>query len=647
MAWLTSEDIDEWRDGRFHRPYEKLGAHPNQQGTWFCVWAPNADRVSVLGEFNDWKDDTDVLDRQEDGLWTGYVRSAGAGEHYKYRIENGTYTVDKTDPYAFAMEPPERGGSAEKGLASIVTDLDEYDWNDEEWMETRLGPDGLDRPMAAYEVHLGSWKHHTHGESYSYREIAEPLADHVEELGFTHVELMPVMEHPYYGSWGYQVVGYYAPTYRYGSPQDLMYLVDYLHQRGIGVLLDWVPAHFATDPQGLVYFDGTPLYEYEDHRMRYHPDWGTYVFDYNSHGVQNFLIGNAMFWHDKYHIDGLRFDAVASMLYRDYSRDEYEPNMFGGRENLEAKALLKKVNATVYTHFPDSTMIAEESTSWPGVSKPTYEDGLGFLYKWNMGWMHDTLEYVKEDPVHRKYHHNDLTFPLVYAFSENYTLPLSHDEVVHGKGHLWNKMPGDPWQKAANLRALFGHMVGHPGKKLLFMGSEFGQTREWDHNSSLDWHLLENDLHEGIFRWVRDLFHLYRTHPALWNDRPGSFTWIDLEDREQSVVSYRRMNPDAASLPTSSEEETVVLSADEPSLLFVFNFTPVPRRNYRIGAPRHGCYTERLNSDAEIYGGGGIGNLGEVETTPVPYHGQPTPVVSNLPPLAVHVLEYAGEREED
>jgi 1,4-alpha-glucan branching enzyme len=621
MPWFEDKDFDRWQEGTHIHSYRKLGAHARKGGAWFAVWAPHADSVAVLGDFNAWNSTTDSMVPRDNGLWELHIPEAAVGDHYKFRIKRGTYTVDKTDPYAFAMEAPQRGGNTNEGLASIVTNLS-YDWGDDEWMATREGPGSLDGPFSAYEVHLGSWKHKKHGESLSYREIAKPLADHVDQLGFTHVELMPVMEHPYYGSWGYQVIGYFAPTFRFGRPEDLMYLIDYLHQRGIGVVLDWVPAHFATDPQGLVYFDGSPLYEYEDHRMRYHPDWGTYVFDYNEPGVQNFLISNALFWLDKYHIDGLRFDAVASMLYHDYSRQNWQPNVFGGRENLEAINLLKRVNETVYADYPEALMIAEESTAWPGVSAPTYDDGLGFLYKWNMGWMNDTLEYMEEDPVHRKYHHDKLTFSLVYAFSEHYALPLSHDEVVHGKGSLWNKMPGDDWQKAANLRLLYGHMIGHPGKKLLFMGSEFGQREEWDHNSSIDWQLLENERHQGLMKWVEDILHLYRDHPALWNDDSDGFEWISHQDTEQSVIVYIRKN-------------------EGKKLIFALNFTPVPRHNYRIGVPEAGSWTERLNSDASIYGGSGMGNFGELPTTPVSFHGRPASLVLTLPPLGALVLEKA------
>ncbi|MXW64104.1 MAG: 1,4-alpha-glucan branching protein GlgB [Bacteroidetes bacterium SB0662_bin_6] len=618
-SWLTKEEVQRLEEGSFYRSYEKLGAHPDKQGVWFAVWGPGADTVSVLGEFNDWKPDAHPLRRRKGGVWETHVPGATSGQKYKYRITRGMYTVDKTDPYAFGMEPPVSGGDAASGLASIVCDLD-YEWGDKAWLEQRCGPDSLNRPVSIYEVHLGSWRKKGMY-SMSYREIAKPLADHVEALGFTHVEFMPVMEHPFYGSWGYQVAGYYAPTFRYGSPLDFKYLVDYLHRRGIGVLLDWVPAHFATDPQALVFFDGGTLYEYDDPGMRYHPDWGTYVFDYNKPGVRNFLISNALFWIEEYHIDGLRFDAVASMLYRDYSRGkDWSPNMFGGRENLEAIDLLKKVNEMVYSHAPDVLMIAEESTAWPGVSRPTYDGGLGFLFKWNMGWMHDTLEYMEKDPVHRKHHQDRLTFPLLYTYSEHYILPLSHDEVVHGKGSLWGKMPGDAWQKAANLRLLYGHQIGHPGKKLLFMGSEFGQTSEWDHDHAVDWDALKDPLHKGMMAWVKDLYTLYRDHPALWNDQPGGFEWIDFSDEDDSTISYIRRTADR-------------------ELVFLFNFTPVPRTNYRIGMPGKGRWREVLNSDAQIYGGSGVGNLGSVDTDPAPFHGRNHSVIVTLPPLAVAILE--------
>lgn len=619
MAWITQDDIDKWQNGQHFKSYHKLGAHPFHDGTWFAVWAPHAESVSVVGDFNGWNVDANRMEPVGAGIWQTYIFGTGPGTHYKYRIQRGYYTVDKTDPYAFAMEAPAMSGSHTAGLASIVTDLN-FNWGDHQWLETRKGPGGLNSPMAIYEVHIGSWMHSSPGRSLSYREIAEPLADHVQKLGFTHVEFMPVLEHPFYGSWGYQVVGYYAPTYRYGSPHDLMYLIDYLHGRGIGVFLDWVPAHFATDPQGLVFFDGSTLYEYDDPRMRYHPDWGTYVFDYNKPGVKSFLVSNALFWLDRYHIDGLRFDAVASMLYRDYSREDWTPNMFGGRENLEAIDFLKTVNEAAFTEFGEIGMIAEESTAWPGVSQPTYNGGLGFLYKWNMGWMHDTLTYMSKDPIHRKYHHNDLTFPFLYMFSEHYVLPLSHDEVVHGKGSLWGKMPGDGWQKAANLRLLYGHMIGHPGKKLLFMGSEFGQWKEWNHNESIDWSLLDDSTHLGIMVWVQDLFHLYRTHPVFQCDEPEGFEGINFDDRENSVIAYMR-------------------KIDNRYLIFVLNFTPVPRHNYRIGVPEEGWYRAVLNSDDLRYGGSGIGHWENLETAPIQYQGRPASLVLTLPPLGALILE--------
>jgi 1,4-alpha-glucan branching enzyme len=623
MPKLTPDVVQRWQDGQLTDSYVHLGAHPNRQGTWFTVWAPHADRVSVVGDFNGWDPEAHALERAGGGLWQGFARGAKAGAHYKYRIGHGGGAFDKTDPFAFQIEPPAAGGSTTEGLASVVADLG-YDWGDGDWMASRKGPGSLDQPVSIYEVHLGSWRHRAHGESLSYREIAEPLADHVQALGFTHVELLPVMEHAYYGSWGYQTLGYFAPTFRYGSPQDFMHLVDTLHQRGIGVILDWAPAHFATDPQGLAHFDGTPLFEPHDERMRTHPDWGTYVFDYGKPGVQNFLLSSARFWLEHYHVDGIRVDAVASMLYLDYSRDEYTPNEHGGRENLHAIQFLQRLNTEVYQAHPEALMIAEESTAWPGVSQPVYNGGLGFLYKWNMGWMHDTLTYVSEDPVHRRYYHNDLTFPLHYAFSEHFCLPLSHDEVVHGKGSLWGKMPGDDWQKAANLRLLYGHMVGHPGKKLLFMGQEFGQRGEWTHDHPLDWAQAEGGLHAGLMQWTRDVFGLYRDHGALHDDTPAGFEWIDFGDRDHSVVSYLRKG------------------ADGQTLLFVLNATPVVRRNYRVGVPGDGVWRERLNSDAETYGGSGVGNFGEVEATPVPHHGRSVSLVLTLPPLAVLVLERDG-----
>ncbi len=627
MPKLDAHTVQRWHDGQFTDSYTVLGAHPENGGTRFTVWAPNADGVAVVGGFNGWDPQAHPLERHGE-LWSGFVEGVKDGEGYKYKISHRGGTFDKTDPYAFRMEAPAEGGSTSAGLASVVTDLS-YAWGDADWMGSRQGPGSLTEPVSVYEVHLGSWRHEKHGESLGYRAVAEPLADHVERLGFTHVELLPVTEHPYYGSWGYQTLGYFAPTFRHGSPQDLMHLIDTLHQRGIGVLLDWVPAHFATDPQGLTFFDGTPLFESDDPQMRSHPDWGTYVFDLGKPGVQNFLLSSARFWLDKYHLDGIRVDAVASMLYRDYSRTVWTPNVYGGRENLESIAFLQRLNAEVYAHHPEVLMVAEESTAWPGVSRPAYSGGLGFLYKWNMGWMHDTLEFMSEDPINRKYHHHALTFPLHYAFSEHFVLPLSHDEVVHGKGSLWGKMPGDDWQKAANLRLLYGHMIGHPGKKLLFMGSEFGQPGEWNHDRDLDWHLLDEGLHGGLTRWTADVFGLYRDHPALHDDAPETFEWIDFGDGGNSVVSYLRRGKDGR------------------ALVFVLNATPVVRKNYRVGVPQDGVWNERLNSDAEVYGGSGVGNLGAVETTPVPYHGRPVSLVLTLPPLGVLVLERQAEGEGD
>jgi 1,4-alpha-glucan branching enzyme len=618
MPWLSPDDLARWRSGDFASCYTRLGAHPDAGGTWFCVWAPNAEWVSVIGDFNGWNPGAHPLSRAGEGLWTLRVEGLGAGAHYKYHVRRGHYWADKTDPYGFALEPPHNKGSDIQGLASIVADLDTYRWGDAAWMTSRRGPSGLGDPISIYEVHLGSWRRKADGYSYGYREIAEPLAGYVREMGFTHVEFLPLMEHPFYGSWGYQLVGYFAPTFRYGPPADLMYLIDHLHRQGIGVLLDWVPAHFATDPQGLVFFDGSPLYEYEDPRMRTHPDWGTYVFDYAKPGVRNFLLSNALFWIDRYHIDGLRVDAVASMLYRDYSRSEWTPNRYGGRENIEAIDLLKRVNETVYAHHPEAIMVAEESTAWPGVSQPTYNNGLGFLYKWNMGWMHDTLKYLARDAIHRKYHQNDLTFSFVYAFSEHYMLPLSHDEVVHGKGSLWNKMPGDFWQKAASLRLLYGHMFGHPGKKLLFMGAELGQSAEWNHNATVQWDLLQFPLHSGLSEWVKALNALYAAHPALWRDDGDTFFPIDLSDYTQSVISYVRKEGDDL-------------------LVFILNFTPLPREGYENGFPARGNWIEVLNSDDERFGGGGVTN-GTVMSRKKPRHGQPYSAAVRLPPLGIAIF---------
>jgi 1,4-alpha-glucan branching enzyme len=622
VSGLSADDLHLFNEGRHYHLFEKLGAHAievdGRQGTRFAVWAPNAERITVIGDFNGWNPDSHELrPRYSSGIWEGFIEGIGNGSVYKLHVRgpNG-YRFDKSDPYAFACQVAPNTGS-------IVTDLT-YHWNDQEWMTNRRGRNGLTAPNSVYEMHLGSWrrKPEENNRSLSYRELAAVLPDYIAGHGFTHVEFLPVMEHPFYGSWGYQMTGYFAPTSRYGSPQDFMHLIDVLHQRGIGVILDWVPSHFPCDGHGLSYFDGTHLYEHADRRQGFQPDWGSYVFNYGRIEVANFLINSALFWLDKYHIDGLRVDAVASMLYLDYSRKDGEwiPNRFGGRENLEAMAFLRRFNEQVYGRFPDVQTFAEESTAWPSVSRPTYVGGLGFGLKWDMGWMHDTLKYMEQDPVHRKYHHNQLTFRSVYAFSENFILPLSHDEVVHGKGALLDKMPGDEWQKRANLRLLLGYMWTQPGKKLLFMGGEFGQWREWNHDSSLDWHLLDDPKHSGIARWIGDLNHVYRSEPALHGKDcdPSGFQWIEANDADQSILAYLRLGWES-----------------DPPILVAFNFTPVIRRNFRLGVPCAGGWKELLNSDSSIYGGSQQGNFGGVDAVPFGSHGQPFSVTATLPPLAV------------
>jgi 1,4-alpha-glucan branching enzyme len=544
------------------------------------------------------------------------------GDLYKYYIKSNQndYQVDKGDPFAFHWETAPRTGS-------IVWDL-KYQWSDQEWMKNRHKNNSLNGPMSIYEVHFGSWRRvpEDNNRSLSYREMAHQLADYVKYMGFTHVEFLPLTEHPFYGSWGYQTVGYFAPTSRYGTPQDFMYLVDHLHQNGIGVILDWVPSHFVSDVHGLVYFDGTHLYEHSDPKKGYHPDWDSYIFNYGRREVVNFLISSAIFWLDKYHVDGLRVDAVASMLYLDYSRKEGEwiPNEYGGRENLEAISFIKRFNEAVYTNFHDVQTFAEESTAWPMVSRPIYIGGLGFGMKWNMGWMHDTLYYFSQDPVFRKYHHDQLTFGIWYAFWENFMLSLSHDEVVHGKGSLLDKMPGDGWQKFANLRLLLGFMYTHPGKKLLFMGVEMGQWEEWDHDASLEWHLLQYDRHRGIQQWLRDLNTVYKTEPALYeiDFENSGFRWVDASDWSQSVVSFIRRG-----------------RTTKDTILVVCNCTPVPRYNYRIGVPSSGLWKEILNSDSEDYWGSGHGNFGGVEAEPTPFHGMRNSLSLTLPPLGIVVLK--------
>ncbi len=625
---LTDDDIYLFKQGNHFRLYEKMGAHPlikdKKAGTTFTVWAPNADRVSVIGNFNGWDRCHHPLQVRQDGsgIWEGFIPDLGKGDCYKYHIVSkyNNYAVDKGDPFAFYWETPPK-------TASKIWDLD-YTWQDEAWMANRKSHNSLDGPAAIYEVHLGSWRRAGGAENrrLTYREIAPMLAEYVGKMGFTHVELMPVMEHPFYGSWGYQITGYFAPTSRFGPPEDFMYLIDYLHRCGIGVILDWVPSHFPSDEHGLAYFDGTHLYEHEDPKNGIHPDWNSYIFNYGRYEVCSFLISNALFWLDKYHIDGLRIDAVASMLYLDYGRKEGEwiPNEFGGRENLKAIDFIKKTNEVVYSAYPDIQTAAEESTAWPMVTRPTYVSGLGFGIKWNMGWMHDTLEYFSKDPVHRKYHQNQLTFSIWYAFFENFLLPLSHDEVVHGKGSLLHAMPGDDWQKFAGLRSLFGYMYTHPGKKLLFMGGEFGQRDEWYHERSLDWHLLEFPYHQGLQQWVQDLNHLYTREPALHQkdfDTDG-FEWIDFHDADNSIISFLRRG-----------------ARPEDLVLVVCNFTSVIRPGYLVGVPANGCWLEIMNSDAEVYGGSGTGNHGQAEATAGPAQNRPYALSLTLPPLGVLIFK--------
>ncbi|MET3182054.1 UNVERIFIED_ORG: 1,4-alpha-glucan branching enzyme [Variovorax guangxiensis] len=593
-------------------------------GARFAVWAPNAEAVSVVGDWNYWSGDADPLAASADstGIWQGYVPDAAAGQAYKYRIHSrhGGYTVDKADPVAFSAEPP-------PATASRVCELS-YEWNDAEWMATRGPRNALGAPMSVYEVHLGSWRRHD-GRFLGYREMAHQLAAYVKDMGFTHVELMPVTEHPFYGSWGYQTTGYFAPTARFGSPQDFMYLVDHLHQQGIGVLLDWVPSHFPTDEHGLAYFDGTHLYEHADPRQGFHPEWNSSIFNYGRSEVRSFLVSSGLFWLDVYHLDGLRVDAVASMLYLDYARrhGEWVPNRHGGRENLEAIDFLQTLNRAVYREHPDTVTVAEESTAWPRVSRPTDMDGLGFGEKWNMGWMHDVLAYMKEDPVHRRYHHHKLTFSLVYAFHENFVLPLSHDEVVHGKGSLLNKMPGDSWQQFANLRALYGFMWAHPGKKLLFMGGEFGQRREWTHDGELEWWVCGLEGHQGLQRLVSQLNRVYKDAPALhrMDFSSSGFEWVAADDADTSVFAFLRKADDGS-----------------PPLLAVSNMTPVPRTNYLLGVPLGGRWRELINTDASEFGGAGWGNFGGVEASPVRSHGRRQSVCITLPPLSTLILEHCS-----
>lgn len=626
----SDQDIYLFREGTHAKLYEKLGCHIRpDKGADFAVWAPNAASVSVIGDWNHWSGDADRLDLCDDGsgIWQGFAQHAAHGQSYKYRIHSrhGNYVVDKADPFAFYAE-------SAPATASRIWSL-ENDWRDDVWMRTRGPKNALDAPMSIYEVHPGSWRR-KHEQFLDYRELAHALADYVIEMGFTHVELMPITEHPFYGSWGYQTTGYFAPTSRYGTPQDFMYFVDHLHQRGIGVFLDWVPSHFPTDEHGLGYFDGTHLFEHADPRQGFHPEWNSSIFNYGRNEVRSFLISSGLFWLDKYHVDGLRVDAVASMLYLDYARKpgEWIPNRHGGRENLEAVDFLQTLNKAVYRAHPDTLTIAEESTAWPRVSRPTDMDGLGFGMKWNMGWMHDSLAYMKEAPVHRKYHHNKMTFSLVYAFNENFVLPLSHDEVVHGKGSLVGKMPGDNWQQFANLRALFGFMWAHPGKKLLFMGGEFGQRREWTHDGELEWWVTKHEDHGGLQRFVAQLNRSYRNTPALYEQdfTPAGFEWVVADDADLSVFAFLRKPRNPSS----------------PPLLVVSNMTPVPRTNYLLGVPLPGFWREAINSDASEYGGAGWGNLGGVESSPIRAHGQAHSVCLTLPPLSTLFMEYTPHAQD-
>ncbi|HEU5422253.1 MAG TPA: 1,4-alpha-glucan branching protein GlgB [Nitrolancea sp.] len=621
LSRLTPNDLYLFNEGTHIRLYDKLGAHPTVvdgvAGVDFAVWAPNARGVSVVGSFNGWNPEHDWLESLGNaGIWEGFIPGVGLGELYKFHIvgPNGQ-TIEKADPFAFQAELP-------PATASVVCGLN-YDWSDAEWMAGRGRRLAADAPVAIYEVHIGSWMRvpEEGNRSLSYRELAPKLAEYVTRLGFTHVEFLPIMEHPFFGSWGYQITGFFAPDSRYGTPQDFMYLIDYLHQHGIGVILDWVPSHFPVDVHGLASFDGTHLFEHANPMQGFHPDWNSLIFNYGRHEVQAFLLSSIIFWLDRYHVDGIRVDAVASMLYLDYSRQpgEWIPNKYGGRENLEAIAFLRTMNEVVYREFPDVQTIAEESTAWPMVSRPTYVGGLGFGMKWDMGWMHDTLSYFSQDPIHRSYHHNRLTFRMIYAFNENFVLPLSHDEVVHGKGSLIGKLPGDDWQKFANLRLLFAYMWAQPGKKLLFMGDEFGQWSEWNHDGQLQWDLLQYPAHQGIERWLADLNRAYHVEPALhrYDFDWAGFQWLDANDAPNSVLSFFRLS-----------------DKPEDRLLCVFNMTPVPRYHYRVGVPLLGRWRELLNSDAEFYGGSGVGNFGGVDTTPIPSHGQPRSILLTLPPLA-------------
>ncbi len=625
FSLLSDFDIGLFKSGRHFRLYEKLGSHvvENQgvTGTYFGVWAPNAENVSVIGGFNGWNSQSHKLFPRWDGsgIWEGWIADVGNGEVYKYFIQSniGGQQLEKGDPFALRWEESPK-------TASMVWDT-WYEWQDNGWMTSRRNKNSLNSPISVYELHIGSWKRDPSDNErrLSYREIADTLVPYVKDLGFTHVEFMPIMQHPYEPSWGYQITGYFAASSRFGTPQDLMYLIEQLHKNDIGVILDWVPSHYPNDAHGLYRFDGSALYEHEDPKLGYHPDWKSYIFNYGRYEVRSFLVSNALFWLDRFHADGLRVDAVASMLYRDYSRNagEWIPNVYGGRENLEVISLFKEINEEIYRSFPDTQTIAEESTAFPGVSRPTYLGGLGFGMKWMMGWMNDTLKYFEKDPMYRRWHQNDLTFSTVYAFSENFMLPLSHDEVVYGKGSLIEKMPGDQWQKFANLRLLFAYMFTHPGTKLLFMGGEFGQTAEWNFKQSLDWHLLQYDNHKGISNVIRALNKIYTSEPALFDKQFSGegFDWLDTTDSENCVLYYRRKGLN-----------------DE--VLILLNLTPVPRQNYRVGVPKDKQYSEILNTDHADFWGSGISNA-DIKTEKIAAHGFEQSIAITLPPLGAVILK--------
>ncbi|NJB68967.1 1,4-alpha-glucan branching enzyme [Desulfobaculum xiamenense] len=627
VSRLTDHDIYLFREGRHFRLYEKLGAHvmdvDGEEGVLFAVWAPNARTVSVVGDFNGWNPETHCLASRSDssGIWEGFVPGVGEGALYKFHIRSnvGGYEVAKADPFAFFGEAP-------ANTASIVRGLD-YGWSDGDWMRDRWRVNAAQAPMSVYEAHLGSWRRDENGYSLNYTELARDLPGYVRDLGFTHVEFLPVMEHPFFGSWGYQTTGYFSPSSRQGTPQQFMDLVNALHREGVGVILDWVPSHFPGDQHGLHFFDGTHLYEHEDPRTGFHPEWNSWIFNFGRYEVRSFLVSSALFWLDRYHVDGLRVDAVASMLYLDYSREDgqWVPNEYGGKENIDAIEFLRTLNVNVYREYPDVQTIAEESTAWPMVSRPAYLGGLGFGMKWNMGWMHDTLEYFTLDPVYRKFHHDKLTFNLWYAFTENFMLPLSHDEVVYGKGSLYGKMPGDDWQKRANLRLLYGYMFAMPGKKLLFMGAEIGQHGEWSHDGQVQWDLLESEGGRGLYRFLRDLNRVMRSEPGMYERdfEDGGFEWVDFHDSDSSIISFLRKDAHGGG-----------------AVLAVFNFTPVPRENYEVGVPEPGHWHELLNSDSEWYGGSGWGNYGGLDTRPVVSHGRPQSLCLHIPPLGMVLFRH-------